>query len=132
MSEAALIPEAIKPFLQGGIVGMLILYVFYTDWTARKENRRIENERIKREAQREQTRREDEQARREEEQVRERDCVKRIRDLEIYQKTELAKLIKENNMVSLKLISYFSSKAPTQEIVLTSVEQERLKHGSID
>lgn len=62
MSDATAILT--EPLMQYGAIGAILIYCLYTDWQSRRENRRIESDRDKRDAKREE------------------DCVSRIRQLE--------------------------------------------------
>lgn len=82
-----------EPLVQGGIAGAVILYCLVTDFTQRRENRRIEAARILREEQREIKA-----------QAREEKCEANMRELQAEHRKELRAITHDYNKVMQVLV----------------------------
>ncbi len=74
------------PLVQYGALGIFALYCLYTDWSTRRENRRMEDSRIAREVKRE-----------EDAHKREEECIARIRALEQRHTQQILGVLVRNN-----------------------------------
>jgi hypothetical protein len=107
-----------EPLTQLGILGVIFLYVIYSDWNARKERTKIEAARVKRDNDREEA------------------CTKRIRELEERQLRYMQTVSLRTNAVLEDLTNElrrhgFNMKTPLPELPDITEDETRIIHRNI-